>query len=181
MKGQDHGKTSDTAQRNPHQCTTAQQPALKQPALKQPPSRPLQVYRLGQHLTGFALCAEPGSIITMSTPDIDPVSTIRNLGPASEEGFARAGLTTAQQVRDLGADEAYRRLLAAGTVPHFIGYYALVLGLQGRPWNDAKGEEKSARRVRFDAIRSAIVPSESGIDKALAEIGVIPKSRRRSA
>ena len=176
MKGQDHGNFSNPNQRNPPPCAPSQQPRFADAA-----SGPLQVYRLGQHLTGFALCAEPGSIITMSTPDIDPVSTIRNLGPASEEGFARAGLTTAQQVRDLGADEAYRRLLAAGTVPHFIGYYALVLGLQGRPWNDAKGDEKTALRVRFDAIKSGIVPSESGIDKALAEIGVIAKGRQHPA
>ena len=108
---------------------------------------------------------------------VDPISSIRNLGPASEAGFARAGLTTAQQVRDLGADESYRRLLAAGTPPHFIGYYALVMGLQGRPWNDAKGDEKSALRDRFDALKSNFAPSESGLDKALAEIGVIQKHR----
>ena len=49
------------------------------------------------------------------------------------------------------------------------------MGLQGRPWNDAKGEEKAKLRVRFDALKSASMPSDSGLDKALAEIGVIPK------
>lgn len=107
--------------------------------------------------------------------DDAPISTIRNLGPAAEAGFARAGMHTAAQVRALGADEAYRRLIAAGTPPHFIGYYALVMGLQGRPWNDAKGAEKAELRVRFDTLKSASTPSDSGIDKALAEIGVIPR------
>ncbi len=75
-----------------------------------------------------------------------PVSTIRNLGPASDAAFARAGLTSADAVRALGPDEAYLRLLRAGTSPHFIGYYALVMGLQGRPWNDCHGAEKAALR-----------------------------------
>ncbi|MEC7962938.1 MAG: TfoX/Sxy family DNA transformation protein, partial [Pseudomonadota bacterium] len=68
-----------------------------------------------------------------------PVSTIRNLGPKSDEVFARAGITTADALREMGADAAYKRLLETGSKPHFIGYYALVMGLQGRPWNDCQG------------------------------------------
>ncbi|WP_109312143.1 TfoX/Sxy family protein [Ruegeria sp. AU67] len=86
----------------------------------------------------------------------DPVSSIRNLGPAFEQSCARAGIHSAQELRDLGADEAYARLLQAGTRPHFIGYYVLVMGLQGRPWNDCKGEEKKALRVKFDVIKSSV-------------------------
>lgn len=81
-----------------------------------------------------------------------PVSAIRNLGPKSTESYARAGMHSAEQVRALGADEAYRRLLTAGSRPHFIAYYALVMGLQGRPWNDATADEKRALRSRFDTI-----------------------------
>ena len=83
------------------------------------------------------------------------ITTIRNLGPAMAAEFARAGITTAAEVAALGADAAYGRLLASGTRPHFIGYYVLVMGLQGRAWNDCKGAEKQALRVRFDAIKAA--------------------------
>ncbi|MCG7519545.1 TfoX/Sxy family protein [Ruegeria sp. Ofav3-42] len=86
----------------------------------------------------------------------DPVSSIRNLGPAFEQSCGRADIHSAQQLRELGADEAYARLLQAGTRPHFIGYYVLVMGLQGRPWNDCKGEEKKALRQRFDAIKASV-------------------------
>ncbi len=86
----------------------------------------------------------------------DPISSIRNLGPAFEQACARAGIMTAQELRALGADEAYTRLLQAGTRPHFIGYYVLVMGLQGRPWNDCKGEEKKTLRERFDAIKAGV-------------------------
>jgi len=91
----------------------------------------------------------------------DPVNTIRNIGPAMAREFARAGIVSAQQLRDLGADDAYGRLLAAGTRPHFIGYYALVMGLQGRPWNDCQGKEKDRLRVRFDALQTDIKATKS--------------------
>ncbi len=86
----------------------------------------------------------------------DPVSSIRNLGPAYEQACARAGIHSAQELREIGADAAYAKLLRTGSRPHFIGYYVLVMGLQGRPWNDCKGDEKKALRQRFDAIKASI-------------------------
>ena len=49
------------------------------------------------------------------------ISSIRNLGPAYEEACEKAGIHTAEQLRELGADKAYARLLEAGSKPHFIG------------------------------------------------------------
>ncbi len=107
------------------------------------------------------------------------VSTIPNLGPASEASFAKAGITTAEQIRDLGADEAYRRWLLAGLPPHFIGYYVLVMGLQGRPWTDCKGAEKIALRKKFDAIKRSVkgTPEKgrSDLEAALNQVGVVMK------
>lgn len=80
------------------------------------------------------------------------MTAIRNVGPAMEDAFRRAGIETADALRALGADAAYERLIETGTRPHFIGYYALAMGLQGRPWNDCQGIEKAALRERFDAI-----------------------------
>ncbi len=106
----------------------------------------------------------------------DPVSSIRNLGPAYETACARAGIHSAQELRELGADDAYARLLKTGTKPHFIGYYVLVMGLQGRPWNDCKGEEKKALRKRFDAIKAASFDKgRSEFEAALNAIGVIER------
>ncbi|MEL6451411.1 MAG: TfoX/Sxy family DNA transformation protein [Pseudomonadota bacterium] len=105
-----------------------------------------------------------------------PVSSIRNLGPAMDAACAAAGIPDADSLRALGPDEAYRRLLRAGTKPHFIGYYVMVMGLQGRPWNDCKGAEKKALRQRFDAIKDeAFDADRSAFERALDEIGVIAK------
>lgn len=103
----------------------------------------------------------------------DPVSSIRNLGPASDAAFARAGIATAEQLRVLGADAAYARLIASGARPHFIGYYALVMGLQGRPWNDCRGDEKAELRRRFDDIKSNAdqrEPSDGSLPASLEDV-----------
>lgn len=111
-----------------------------------------------------------------------PISSIPNLGPASEAQFAKAGVDSAEELRALGADAAYRRLLASGSTPHFIGYYVLHMALQGRPWNDCKGDEKKALRVQFDAIKSEYSASDaktrSDLEAALQFFGVI-ESRRK--
>jgi hypothetical protein len=111
----------------------------------------------------------------------DPVSSIRNLGPAVEAACARAGIHSADALRTLGANAAYARMIAAGTQPHFIGFYAMVMGLQGRPWNDCQGAEKAALRARFDNIKNTAQhavsneKSRTSMDAVLAEIGVIPR------
>lgn len=98
-----------------------------------------------------------------------PVSSIPNLGPATEAAFLKAGISSAEELRAMGADAAYLRLLQSGQPPHFIGYYVIVMGLQGRPWNDCQGEEKRALRQRFDALKDQVRNSKgrSGLDAAL--------------
>ena len=108
--------------------------------------------------------------------ETSPVSTIPNLGPATEAAFAKAGIHSAQELRALGADEGYLRLLQSGMSAHFIGYYALVMGLQGRPWNDCKGAEKAALRKRFDALKAqAPHQGKSELEAALDFLGVVAR------
>jgi len=56
----------------------------------------------------------------------------------------------------------------------------MVMGLQGRPWNDCQGGEKKALRVRFDAIKAGISDNaqdkgRSELEAALDIIGVIER------
>ena len=59
-----------------------------------------------------------------------PISSIRNIGPATEQEFARAGVHSAEQLREMGTDAAYAKLLQSGSRPHFIGFYIIEMGLQ---------------------------------------------------
>ncbi|MBJ3761724.1 TfoX/Sxy family protein [Maribius pontilimi] len=102
-----------------------------------------------------------------------PISSLRNMGPAMEAAFAKAGIPDAETLRDLGADAAYARLLRHGAKPHFIPFYVIEMALQGRPWNDCKGDEKTALRARFDALKARhAAPPASELEAFLDRIGV---------
>ncbi|MCB1348904.1 MAG: TfoX/Sxy family DNA transformation protein [Maritimibacter sp.] len=110
-----------------------------------------------------------------------PLTTIRNLGPASAKSYAKAGIDSAETLRALGPDAAYAKLLASGEPPHFIGYYAMVMGLMGRPWTDCRGAEKAALRARFDTIVATANPRTAAdgthdpdLERILDEIGLPP-------
>jgi len=104
------------------------------------------------------------------------LTSIPNIGPATAESLIAVGITTAEQLHDIGADEAYSRLLQNGTKPHFIPYYVLHMALQGRPWNDCKGEEKKALRKSFDAIKAQKFDAQlSEMEAFLDQIGVVPR------
>ena len=102
-----------------------------------------------------------------------PVTSIKNIGPAMGEAFAKVGITTADELRALGTDAAYAKLLASGHKPHFIGYYVIEMGLQGRKWNACKGKEKKALRVRFDKLVAGVDPFETEMEDFLNRIGVV--------
>lgn len=109
------------------------------------------------------------------------LTDIRNVGPATANALQSVGITSAEELREIGADGAYRRLLQAGHRPHFIGYYVLVMGLQGRPWNDARGAEKTALRETFDTLVAEARPKPApdgpsdDLAAALDALGVMPR------
>lgn len=101
------------------------------------------------------------------------LTSIRNIGPAMAVSLQRAGIQTAEDLRAIGADEAYSRLLQSGHKPHFIGYYILHMALQGRPWNDCKGAEKNALRQQFDRIKAEYFDTDrAAFEQALDALGV---------
>ncbi len=110
-------------------------------------------------------------------PSDDPLTALRNIGPAMAEALTRAGIPSADSLRRIGAHDAYRRMIANGSRPHFIPYYVLHMALQGRPWNDCKGDEKAALRAAYDALISE-TQDDTAFERMLDEIGV---GRRRDA
>ncbi|MBP7241960.1 TfoX/Sxy family DNA transformation protein [Amaricoccus sp.] len=109
-----------------------------------------------------------------------PPSALRNLGPAADKAFARAGIRTAEDLIALGADEAYARVLAAtGSRPHFAFFWAIAFAIQDRPWTSLGPEEKATMRVRFDAVRARAARPEhpepdarARLEAALDRLGV---------
>lgn len=92
------------------------------------------------------------------------------------KAFAAADIHTADDLRHLGLDQAYGRLIAAGTRPHFIAYCAVAMGLQDRSLKDLAPDEKDLLRIRFDAIKAAKQKAPSELEEALDALGVKPKA-----
>jgi hypothetical protein len=101
-----------------------------------------------------------------------PVTAIRNIGPATEKQFQAAGINTAEEIEDMGCDEAYAILIKHGAKPHFMAFVALWMGLEGRPFTSITPEEKVSLRERFDALKSSQAEQSSGLDAFLNEIGI---------
>ena len=135
-------------------------------------------FATGRRSDGFPPPHGRASLARMSTP----LTTIRNIGPAMAEAMVRAGIGSAEDLRSLGTDAAYRRLIDSGHRPHFIAYYVIEMGLQGRPWNDCKGAEKEALRRRFDALKAAGGREGFGeLERVLDAIGVVARPRKPTA
>jgi len=95
---------------------------------------------------------------------------------AIDAGDTKAGCTVHMVIPEL---EAYYKALKAGGRPHFIGYYVLVMALQGRPWNDCRGKEKEALKSRFEDIKSRVgtqPKTTSAIERELDALGVRDRS-----
>ncbi|WP_368188514.1 TfoX/Sxy family DNA transformation protein [Aestuariibius sp. HNIBRBA575] len=108
-----------------------------------------------------------------------PVTSIMNLGPATEKLFAKHGFHTAQDIIDIGADQAYAQMTRSGLKPNFIGYYGLVLGLQGRPWTDCFPAEKAELRRKFDLLKAQNHDADRDeLETILSDIGVVGPPKR---
>ena len=107
------------------------------------------------------------------------VSSIRNLGPKIEVALNAIGIYDAQTIRTLGVDESYLRLFNNWFSPHFIGYHALIMGLQNCPSNDSTATEKQTLRPRFDFLKNKNLFNQSAQDtnfeRIINEIGLYKK------
>lgn len=83
----------------------------------------------------------------MTAPFAKP-SSLPNLGPAMDRYLAEIGIETAEELRALGAVEAYARLrmvLPRGL--SIIGLYAMHAGLHGRALPDLTEAERASLRA----------------------------------
>lgn len=69
-----------------------------------------------------------------------------NLGPKSARMLANAGITTAQQLRDIGPVVAFLATARSGRRPSLNLLWAIAAGLQNRHWTDLSAQEKQKLR-----------------------------------
>nr|WP_045776569.1 TfoX/Sxy family protein [Elstera litoralis] len=80
-----------------------------------------------------------------------PPSSLRNLGPKTDRMLREVGVETADELRALGAEEAWHRLrFRFGKQVTLIALYALEGALTDRDWRHLP----EARRVELKALAS---------------------------
>ena len=76
------------------------------------------------------------------------VDSLRNLGPKSVEMLAEVGITTADQLRELGSVEAYHRMkFAFGNRVSLNALWAIEAGLRGIDWRQLTADDKAALKA----------------------------------
>lgn len=74
----------------------------------------------------------------------------RNLGPRSAAMLEAAGITTLEQLRSLGAVEAYVRVARSGARPSLSLLWALEGAITGEPWQRVAREHRTSLLLALD-------------------------------
>lgn len=77
------------------------------------------------------------------------ISEIKNFGPKMVAWFTAAGFESESDLLECTYPEIMQRLSAVGVPFHWSIVYSLEMGLQDRPWNSIREEEKQALRAVF--------------------------------
>ena len=78
----------------------------------------------------------------MNTPP--SISDLKSLGPKSQEILARAGITTVEQLRQIGAVPAYAMAKCANGNVSLNLLWALESALTGEPWQDVARNHRTS-------------------------------------
>lgn len=82
---------------------------------------------------------------------MEAIADLQGLGPKSAEMLARAGITSVEQLRQLGAAAAYVRARAANGGASLNLLWALEGALTGRPWQEVARQERTRLLLELDA------------------------------
>ena len=94
---------------------------------------------------------------TARKPEQMPLDALPGIGPATRNWLEAAGLSRAQDLRDIGAVEAYRRLkFMRPREVNLNALYALEAALRGCHWLDLPPDVKAALQREAKAIDIAL-------------------------
>jgi len=85
-------------------------------------------------------------------PDV-PINTLPNLGPASGRMLAHAGITGIDDLRRIGAVEAFLRVEEVGQRPSLNLLYALEGALRACHWTRISRTERTRLLTELEALR----------------------------
>ena len=91
-----------------------------------------------------------GEQLSVDDPALD---RLPGLGPKSVSWLVQVGITTTEQLRDVGAVVAYLRIEQAGVRPIRNLLWALHGALEGKPWTEVTPAEKRRLEAELGELR----------------------------
>jgi DNA transformation protein len=89
----------------------------------------------------------------MEGADMSALTTLPNIGKVSVKRLARIGVETAEQLKELGAREAFLRLRLIEGDTCLDTLYAFAGAVKGVRWHDLSDEEKSELKEYFNSFK----------------------------
>lgn len=90
-------------------------------------------------------------MLITSTGGDESIAGLNGLGPKSQEMLARAGITSVEQLRALGAVAAYAKTRASNPGVSINLLWALEGALTGQPWQKVAREERTSLLLALEA------------------------------
>jgi len=81
------------------------------------------------------------------------IADLKSLGPKSQEMLAHAAITSVEQLREIGAVEAYYRTKQANGNASLNLLWALESALTGQPWQEVARIHRTSLLLALDALQ----------------------------
>lgn len=81
------------------------------------------------------------------------IADLKSLGPKSQEMLARAGISTVEQLCEIGAVEAYHRAKRANGNVSLNLLWGLESALTGLPWQEVARIHRTSLLLALDALQ----------------------------
>lgn len=86
-------------------------------------------------------------------PQPKSISELKSLGPKSQEMLARAGITSVEQLHEIGSVEAYHLAKQANGNASLNLLWALESALTGQPWQEVARIHRTSLLLALDALQ----------------------------
>lgn len=79
---------------------------------------------------------------------------LQGIGPKVAELLVASGIETPEHLKEVGAMEAYLRIIeTGGSIPHLALLYALVGAVENRHWNEVAQNDKARLKAELEGLQ----------------------------
>lgn len=89
----------------------------------------------------------------MSKQPLNSLINLRGIGPRVANLLRQVGVETPEKLKEIGAMEAYLRIIETGYTQHIALLYALVGAVENRDWRDVAQKDKARLQAELEGLK----------------------------